>query len=335
MVLSKNWRLIILKDLDPIRLQAIYHALALSTSRNSKSNIVILTTTNETSISCGFHQNLYQEVDLDYCKKNDIKLIRRMAGGGLVLLDREQVFYNVILAGMGFPSPVKNLYKVSLDGPNSFLRSLNLDSNIDFNEISIGNRKISGTGAASIEKSGIVAGNIILDFNFEMFCNALNVPNEQFRQLLKEKIEKYMTTLKIELDYSILIDEIIIGLKNSFKETLNYELEEGQLSETEIEILEDVENQYKQENWNFRKRDDKDEIRTYLKIKKNACLVHYSPFKANFLISDEKIKEIQGSFRNKNQYKLIGKNIYKLDELSQDFKHLQEFLTKNFERSKI
>ena len=187
MVFNKKWRLIVLKNLEPVRLQAIYHALALSISKTPDYNAILITTTNKTSISCGFHQNLYQEVDLDFCKKNDIELVRRMAGGGLVLLDKNQVFYNVILGGLGFPTPVKNLYTISLEGPNLFLKNLDLDSRIDFNEIAIKNRKISGTGAASIDKSGVVVGNIILDFNYNLFCNALNVPNEDYRQILREE----------------------------------------------------------------------------------------------------------------------------------------------------
>lgn len=332
---DKKWRLIVMENLDPIRVQTVWHAVAESISDKPKTNAVLITTTDRPSLSCGFHQNFYEEVDFDYCKEHNIELVRRLAGGGLVLLDTAQVFYNVILNGYGFPTPIRGLYSYALEGPNQFLKNLNLNSKINFNEISIDNRKISGTGASSIENCGVVIGNIILDFDYDKFCDSLNVPNEQFRQLLRGQIQKNLTTLKRELNYTLSIEETIEGLKKAFQIAIRSKFIEDQLTESETETLKRLESEYKQKKWNFRKNHEKYTERHFIKIKKGTCIVHYPIFKSNFLISDGNISKIQTYSNNMNIHKIVGANIFNLKEKYPNYGDLQETLIKYFEQSNI
>ena len=335
MVFDKKWRFFIFKNLDPIRVQAIYHALALSISNTSQTNAILLTTTNKSSISCGYHQNFYEEVDLEYCKRNSIELVRRLTGGGLVLLEKDQIFYNVILYGFGFPSPIKNLYSIALRGPNQFLMDLGLDSKINFNEIQIKDRKISGNGAASIEDAGVMVGNILLNFNYKKFCKALNVPSNNFKEIMAEELEKNITTLIKELNRSIAINETIEGLKSAFETTLKTNLIEDQLTDAEIQILKGIEQKYRHKNWNFREKDEKNKSRYFIKIKKDMCLVHYAPLQADFLISNEKIERIKSSNKMENIRNLIGMNIHKIADKLPEFSRLQDKLIKYYNRANV
>ncbi len=330
-----KWRLVILKNLEPIRVQAIYHALALEISKTPQTNIILLTTTNKSSISCGYHQNFYQEVNLDFCGKNKIALVRRLAGGGLVLLEKDQVFYNVILNGFGFPSPIKNLYSIALKGPNQFLKDLNLNSKIVFNEIQINNKKISGNGAVSIENAGVMVGNILLDFDYEKFSKILNVPSNKFKDLVENQLEKNITTLNKELNRQIAVDEAISGLKNAYETTLKTKLVEDDLKDSEIEALKEIENEYRQKTWNFRKRDANNVFRNFIKIKKGTCIIHYTQFQADFLIVDEIINKIKISNHDKDIKNLVGMNIYKIKVKYPKFAQLQEELIKFFERANV
>ena len=334
MGLRRKWRLIVLKDLDPIRVQTVWHAVALSTSKNDDKNTILLTTTHKPSLSCGYHHNFYDEVDLDYCKEKNIALVRRLAGGGLVLLDKNQVFYNVVFAGYGFPTPLRKLYSYALEGPNLFLKHLNLKSEINFNEIVIGNRKISGTGASSIEHSGVVIGNIILDFDYDKFCNSLNVPNEQFRDLLKIEIRNNLTCLGKEMRSPPSTDETIEGLKNAFEIALKSKLMEDELSENESKTINELEVEYNQKEWNFRKNHKEGLKRSFIKIKKGICIVHEPSLESNFLIINGYIKKIQ-DFGNNNVEILNGENIFKIKEKFPRFEKLQIKLIKYYELSNV
>ncbi|NHI94356.1 MAG: lipoate--protein ligase family protein [Candidatus Lokiarchaeota archaeon] len=331
---KKEWHLYILKDLDPIRVHTIYHALATSLSNMPDINCILLTTTNKSSMSCGFHQNFYEEVDINYCKKNDIQLVRRMSGGGLVLLEKNQVFFNVILNEMAFPVPIKKLYALALQGPNQYLKNLNLDSSINYNEIVIKNRKISGTGAASIEKAGVVIGNILLDFNHKKFCNALNVPSENFRSLILEQAKKYVTTLKRELPrQNISVDEVIDRLRFAFESVLNKKLRLKEFDDINLDKLNEVEEEYTQHYWNFRKRDAIDKTRVYIKIKNGAFIYHDTRLDADFLITNGRIKKVKSLYKNSEISKLVGMNIFKISKKFPEFKKLQEVMVTYCEHS--
>lgn len=47
-------------------------------------------------ISIGYFQDAKLEVDIEYCKKENLPIFRREVGGGTVYLDRNQIFYQVI-----------------------------------------------------------------------------------------------------------------------------------------------------------------------------------------------------------------------------------------------
>ena len=326
MATDKVWHLYIIKDLDPIRVQAIYHALALSIANTPNINILLLTTTKKTSICCGYHQNFYEEVDLEYCKKHDIDLIRRMAGGGLVLLDKDQVFFNVILNGMGFPAPMKNLYSIGLRGPNHFLRQQKLNSIVNYNELVINGKKISGIGAASVESAGIVIGNILLDFNHEKFCNALNVPSERFREIVLERTQKYMTTLKKEMGFMLSIDGVIDGLKSAFEEKLKTRFIQKELGDHEFKYLNEIESEYKQSEWNFRKKNIKTDKRSYIKIKNGVFVYHNKIFNADFLVINGYVRKIHASSDADNVMDLLDINIFKISKKFPELKKLEKKL---------
>ena len=326
MAFEKIWHLYVLKDLDPIRVQAIYHALALSITKTPKINVLVLSTIKKSSICCGFHQNFYEEVDIDYCKKHDIELVRRMAGGGLVLLEKDQVFYNVILNGMGFPAPMRHLYKIGLKGPNHFLHKIKLNSNINYNEILIRGRKISGIGAASIDNAGIVIGNILLDFNFEKFCQALNVPNEHFREMILERTQRYMTTIKREKGVMLSIDEAIDGLETAFGEKLKTKLIEKELGDHEFKFIDEIEEEYRDPNWNFRKKLEKNYNRSYIKIKNGVFIYHNRIFNANFLVINGHIRRVHAPSNVHKLYDLLGINIFKISKKFPELKKLENRL---------
>ena len=81
-----------LGGLDWKQTQLIYHALAY---KNIES--LVLDFSRDKYISVGLHENPRDELDLNYCKNNNIGFFRREIGGGTVLLDNNQHFYNLII----------------------------------------------------------------------------------------------------------------------------------------------------------------------------------------------------------------------------------------------
>ena len=81
-----------LGELDWRDSQLIYHAMAYLGKEG-----LILHSTKQPYMCVGLHQDPRDELDLDFCNQNGIGYFRREVGGGVVLLDRPQVFYHLTL----------------------------------------------------------------------------------------------------------------------------------------------------------------------------------------------------------------------------------------------
>jgi len=177
--------------------QLIYHALALL-GREALS----LVSPASPYVCIGFHQDVEQEVDLAFCKQNNIPVFRREVGGGAVFLDGSQLFFHLIL---------KRDNPVASKRIDAFYRKF-LQPIIDVhhrigipaiykpvNDLVIENRKISGTGAGEIGDCIVFVGNLILDFDYETMSRVLKIPDEKFRDKVKKTIEDNLSTIRREL----------------------------------------------------------------------------------------------------------------------------------------
>ena len=177
--------------------QLIYHALA-GLGRES----LCLLSPAEPYVCIGFHQDLEQEVDLDFCAENDIPVFRREVGGGAVYLDGKQLFFQLIL-DKEHPEIPKNreaFYKKFLQPILAVYRSIGIAAEYKpVNDVLAGTRKISGTGVGEIGDCVVFVGNLIMDFNYEMMAKVLKVPDEKFRDKIHKTLEANLSTIIREL----------------------------------------------------------------------------------------------------------------------------------------
>jgi lipoate-protein ligase A len=177
--------------------QLFYHAFA----RVGKEALILLSPSTP-YVCIGFHQDAEQEVDLEHCSANGIPLFRREVGGGAVYLDGNQLFFQLVLLRDNpiipknkamfyrkFLSPIINVYRAT--GIPAEYKPLN--------DIMVHSRKISGTGVGEIGECVVFVGNIIIDFDYEMMCRVLRVPDEKFRDKVYRSLMENLTTMKREL----------------------------------------------------------------------------------------------------------------------------------------
>ncbi len=167
-------------------------------------------------VSIGFHQDLLQEVDVNYCRQNDIPVFRREVGGGTVYLDENQVFFQLVLHKDNPLVPLNRtrFYKKFLQPMIDSLNRLGIKGLFRPHcDVIVNNRKISGNGAGEIEAYYVLVGNLLLDFDFETMVRILKVPDEKFRRLLLEQMQLNMTTINGELKAKAdpaLVKEVLI-----------------------------------------------------------------------------------------------------------------------------
>lgn len=177
--------------------QLIYHALA-GLGREALS----LVSPAEPYVCIGFHQDVEQEVDLEYCKVNHIPVFRREVGGGAVYLDGDQLFYQLTLHRDNPVLPKRKgaFYKKFLQPVINVYQRIGIPAEYKpINDLISGTRKISGTGAGEIGDCIVFVGNLILDFNYEMMARILKVPDEKFRDKVHKILIDNLSTIRREI----------------------------------------------------------------------------------------------------------------------------------------
>ena len=177
--------------------QLIYHALA-----ELGREALTLVSPATPYVCIGFHQDAEQEVDLDFCSKNNIPVFRRNLGGGAVYLDGHQLFFHLILHrdNSVIPKGKISFYKKFLQPVIDVYRHIGIAADYKpVNDVVIEHRKISGTGAAEIGNCIVFVGNLIVDFDYDMMSKVLKVPDEKFRDKVHQTMKANLTTIRREL----------------------------------------------------------------------------------------------------------------------------------------
>ena len=227
--------------------QLLYHALP----RTGMEGLFLLAPA-EPYVCIGRHQDIDQDIDLDYCRANNIPVFRREVGGGGVYLDGQQLFYQLVLHK---DNPLAqgskdNFYRRLLAPVVKTYDDLGVPSQYKpVNDIiTADRRKISGNGAAEIADHLILVGNIIIDFNYETMVRVLKVPDEKFRDKIYQTMRENLTTLKREIGRAPLLKEVSPVLASRFEQVLG-ELEPADLPPEVYEKAKQIEPALTSEQW--------------------------------------------------------------------------------------
>jgi lipoate-protein ligase A len=177
--------------------QLIYHALA-ALGREALSLVSPVTP----YVCIGFHQDVDQELDLEFCKANGIPVFRREVGGGATYLDGDQLFFQLILRrdNPEVPMTKEAFYRKFLQPIINVYRGIGIPAEYrPINDVITGTRKISGTGVGEIGDCIVFVGNLITDFNYEMMSRVLKVPDEKFRDKVHKTLMENLSTIRREL----------------------------------------------------------------------------------------------------------------------------------------
>ena len=140
------WRFLDLDGLEPLGAQTLYEAVAIALDRNLVPNTLVFCHPAEPYVCIGFHQELEKEVDVGYCQKSNLAIIRRSQGGGAVYLDSGQQFYQVVAKkdDPAIPSSVYRFFEKYLRPTVYAYRSLGVPAEYKpINDVVVENRKLS------------------------------------------------------------------------------------------------------------------------------------------------------------------------------------------------
>ncbi|MCX7884318.1 MAG: lipoate--protein ligase [Caloramator sp.] len=204
---------------------------------------------NEPVIVIGKNQNAYEELNLEYIKNNNIKVVRRLSGGGAVYHDLGNLNFTIIEKNS---VSHKNDFKFFTEPVVNCLKDLGVE-NVEFsgrNDILIDGKKFSGNAQYFYKNSLLHHGTLLFSSDLTVLSKALNVKNEKFESKGIKSVRSRVTNISEYVDISLLkFKELLI--KRIFEEK-NEEVKNYELTEEDYEkINELVKKKYGTWEWNF------------------------------------------------------------------------------------
>ncbi len=194
----------------------------------------------EPTVIVGRHQLIDKEINIDFCKSNNIDIARRKSGGGAVVADKNNIMFSYITSS----DDVTTTFSSYTSRIARALRDLGLDaSDNSRNDILIGDKKVSGNSFYHIPGRSIVHGTMLYSFDPNLMSNTLSPSKEKLASHGVKSTKSRVTCIKdclpelsIEEFKKHIVESIIDG------ETLI-------LSPEEIAEIEKIEQHYYTDEW--------------------------------------------------------------------------------------
>jgi lipoate-protein ligase A len=246
-------RLLDLGFVSPIRSQTIYHAVAYALDEYTPDTIIIVAP-SKPYVCIGFHQELEKEVDVEYCHKHRLPIVRREVGGGAVYLDTNQVFMQWIFHRDALPHDICERFALYVKPLVETYNVLGIPANYrPINDVHVGSRKIGGTGAAQMGMAEVVVGSLMFDFNFDEMPHVLNVSSEKMRDKISQSLNEYMTTITRQLGSMPDRDATIKIYLEKAQATLGRRLVYDKPTAGELALAEKLDKKFATDEWLYQK----------------------------------------------------------------------------------
>jgi len=206
------------------------------------------------AVTLGYSIDAAAEVDLDYCARKGIDVVRRLSGGGAIYTDEKQLVYSLTTRDV-LPSSVEASLKMVCTALAKALSSLGTEAVFSpVNDVLISGRKVSGS--AQLRKWGVILqhGTVLVDADPEEMFRALRVPGKKARKHSLEDPRQRITTLKAELGRLPSMEDVKQAVKRSFEEAFGASILPGEPSPREKELAEGlVKARYGNPEWNLKR----------------------------------------------------------------------------------
>ncbi|GAA4067684.1 lipoate--protein ligase [Amphibacillus indicireducens] len=160
---------------------------------------------NRPSIIIGRNQNTIEEINTKYVEDNDIKVVRRLSGGGAVYHDEGNLNFSFITKDDG--DSFHNFAKFT-DPMVEALNALNVPAAlVGRNDLVADGRKISGNAQFTTRGRMFSHGTLMLDSEIEHVVSALNVNAEKIKSKGIKSIRSRVANIVEFLDEKITMDE--------------------------------------------------------------------------------------------------------------------------------
>jgi len=241
-------RLIDVGTVGAMRSQSLWHGIASAMSPGSAATLSFCVP-GEPYVCLGYHRSL-GEIDVEACRQQGLKIIRRQIGGGPVYIDHDQLFFQLTLPNDRAPARVDRLYERFLAPAVAAFRKLGLAAELrGLNEIAVDDRRLSGTGAGQIGDAVTVVGNVIFRFPHQRMAELLAVPSERMRRECLRLMRRHVSSLEAEGFSAVTVEQAKAALIAAYSEQLGLRPSPDSLNATEEQAVARWEERFAQPQW--------------------------------------------------------------------------------------
>lgn len=257
---------------------AYNHALEEYLIKNLKRELFMIWQ-NDNTVLLGRNQNPYKEVNWDYMKETQAKLVRRPSGGGCIYTDKNIVQYTIITKKeedslRKFTEPVVN-----------YLNEKGVKAEFTGrNDIIVDGRKISGNAQYKDRELMIHHGSIIYQDSSIDIGKLLTPAKLKLAKKSLTSVKSRITSLKsmMNMDIAMFIEELKEYIKNYYHINENYVL-----SADELEKVEEIrKNKYANDEWTYGRYGKFDKVHSFMN---DACVMDIYLKEKNNVIEDIRI----------------------------------------------
>ncbi|EGG61808.1 biotin/lipoate A/B protein ligase family protein [Staphylococcus epidermidis] len=276
--MTEIWNFINTGSKNPYYNMAMDEALLNFVSRGEIDPVIRFYTWNPATLSIGYFQRLQKEIDIDKVKEKGYGLVRRQTGGRGVLHDKE-LTYSVIVpeSHPNMPSTVTEAYKIISQGLLEGFKNLGFEtyfaiprskeerdklkqprSSVCFDapswyELVVEGRKIAGS--AQTRQKGVILqhGSILQDIDIDDLFDMFKFKNERLKAKMKENFVQKAVAINDISNQHITLNEMENAFEAGFKKGLNIDFKPLELTEKQLEEVQELEDKYRSEAWVYRK----------------------------------------------------------------------------------
>lgn len=193
------------------------------------------------TVIIGRNQQMAKEINVDFCRKAGVEIVRRKSGGGAVVADMNNIMFSYITSS----DDVCTTFGKYTSMVVASLRMLGLDaSDNSRNDILIGDQKVSGNSYYHIPGRSIVHGTMLYDYDPVLMGKALTPSHLKLASHGVKSTRSRVTTIKEQLpDLSIsdFLDHVLRTVPVGGRVLT--------LTDTDLKEIEKIEAEYYSESW--------------------------------------------------------------------------------------